>query len=168
MRRPGVALTIAVGWVGVVTGHVAACFLAYPSAEARHVHLALSGHSWVGVAAVSLLAVVPIIMLSVGARALSGEVHFTFLDTGAAPIEVEGEPSIVAWQEGRDPQALPAEFLYVGHYHGLARLAPAIGGSTAPRPAATCRWPGASRRPCPAERRSGRPAEHPVGHRRED
>jgi len=72
VRRPGIALTIATGWVGVVAGHLAACFLAYPSAEARHVHLVLSGHSWVGVAAASLLAVVPIILLSVGVRALSG------------------------------------------------------------------------------------------------
>jgi hypothetical protein len=72
VRRPGIALTIATGWVGVVAGHLAACFLAYPSAEARHIHLALSGHSWVGVAAASLLAVVPIILLSVGARSLSG------------------------------------------------------------------------------------------------
>ena len=72
MRRPGFAITIATGWVGVVLGHLAACFLAYPSAEARHVHLAVSGHSWVGVAAASLLAVVPIILFSVGVRAVSG------------------------------------------------------------------------------------------------
>lgn len=67
MRR----VTIATAWVGVVAGHLVACFLAYPSAEARHLHLLLSGHSWMGIAAASLLAVVPIILLSVGARALS-------------------------------------------------------------------------------------------------
>lgn len=52
------------------------------------------------------------------------EVHFTFLDTGGAPIEVEGDPSIVAWREEQDPQALTAEFLDVGHYYGIARLGP--------------------------------------------
>lgn len=72
MRRPGVVVTIAAAWAGVVVGHLAACFLAYPSAEARHVHLAVSGHSWMGIAAASLSAVVPIILLSVGVRAVSG------------------------------------------------------------------------------------------------
>ncbi|MGH2737500.1 MAG: FixH family protein [Actinomycetota bacterium] len=50
------------------------------------------------------------------------EVHFTFLDTDGAPIEVEGDPSIVAWEEGQDPQPLGPEFLDVGHYYGIARL----------------------------------------------
>jgi copper transport protein len=50
------------------------------------------------------------------------EVHFTFLDTEGAPIEVEGEPSIVAWREGEEPQALSPEFLDVGHYYGEAQL----------------------------------------------
>ena len=72
MRRHGVLVTIAAAWAGVVVGHLAACFLAYPSAEARHVHLAMSGHSWVGLAAASLSAVVPIILLSIGVRAVSG------------------------------------------------------------------------------------------------
>jgi hypothetical protein len=71
VRRPGIVLTFATAWVGVVAGHLAACFLAYPSAEARHVHLAVSGHSWVGVAAASLLAVIPIILLGAGIRAVS-------------------------------------------------------------------------------------------------
>jgi hypothetical protein len=52
------------------------------------------------------------------------EVHFTFLDTEGAPIEVEGDPSILAWQEGQDPQVLAPEFLDVGHYFGVARLGP--------------------------------------------
>lgn len=72
MRRSGLILTIACAWVGVVAGHLAACFLAYPSAEARHVHLAVSGHSWVGMAAASLSAAVPIILLSAGVRAVTG------------------------------------------------------------------------------------------------
>lgn len=52
------------------------------------------------------------------------EVHFTFLDTEGFPIEVEGNPSMVAWLEGQDPQALAPEFLDVGHYYGIARLGP--------------------------------------------
>lgn len=52
------------------------------------------------------------------------EVHFTFLDTEGAPIEVEGDPSIVAWQDGQDPQVLAPEFLDVGHYFGIAELGP--------------------------------------------
>jgi copper transport protein len=54
-----------------------------------------------------------------GSRA---EVHFTFLDVEGRPIEVEGEPSIIAWQEGEDPLTLSPEFLDVGHYYGQARL----------------------------------------------
>ena len=52
------------------------------------------------------------------------EVHFTFLDIEGAPIEVEGDPSILAWQEGQDPQALSPEFLDTGHYYGVAELGP--------------------------------------------
>jgi len=50
------------------------------------------------------------------------EVHFTFLDSGGTPIDVEGDPSIIAWQEGQDPQVLAPEFLDVGHYYGIARV----------------------------------------------
>jgi copper transport protein len=50
------------------------------------------------------------------------EVHFTFLDSGGTPIDVEGDPSIIAWQEDQDPQVLAPEFLDVGHYYGIARV----------------------------------------------
>ncbi|MGH2767098.1 MAG: FixH family protein, partial [Actinomycetota bacterium] len=50
------------------------------------------------------------------------EVHFTFLDAEGAPIEVDDEPSMIAWQEGEDPEVLVPEFLDVGHYYGVARL----------------------------------------------
>jgi uncharacterized membrane protein len=52
------------------------------------------------------------------------EVHFTFLDTEGAPVEVEGDPSIVASQEGQEPQVLAPEFLDVGHYFSVAELGP--------------------------------------------
>jgi hypothetical protein len=70
VRRPGVVLTIAIAWVGVVAGHLAAYLLTYPSQSVRHVHLALTGHSWLGLARGSLLAVVPVIVLAVAVRAL--------------------------------------------------------------------------------------------------
>lgn len=50
------------------------------------------------------------------------EVHFTFLDVEGAPIELEEDPSIVAWREGEGPQVLAAEFLDTGHYYGVASL----------------------------------------------
>ena len=52
------------------------------------------------------------------------EAHFTFLDTEGAPVEVEGDPSIVASQEGQEPQVLAPEFLDVGHYFSVAELGP--------------------------------------------
>ena len=73
MRRPGIVLTIATAWVGVVAGHVVAYLLGYPSAGPRHDHLAVTGHSWVGVATASLLAVVPVVLLAVAIRAVRSE-----------------------------------------------------------------------------------------------
>lgn len=58
-------LTAGTAWIGVVLGHVAACFLAYPEATARAAHLHESGHIWVTLAVPSLLAVVPVVLLSV-------------------------------------------------------------------------------------------------------
>jgi hypothetical protein len=70
VRRPGIVLTIAIAWVGVVAGHLAAYLLTYPSQSVRHVHLALTGHSWLGLARGSLLAVVPVVVLAVAVRAI--------------------------------------------------------------------------------------------------
>jgi hypothetical protein len=73
VRRPGIAITIATSWVGVVAGHFVAYVLAYPMAGPRHAHLAVTGHSWVGLATVSLLAVVPVVLLAVAVRAVRSE-----------------------------------------------------------------------------------------------
>ncbi len=70
MRRPGTFLTIAIAWTAVVLGHLVAYLLTYPSQGARHLHLAVTGHSWMGLAAASILAVVPVILLTVGIRSL--------------------------------------------------------------------------------------------------
>ncbi len=73
MRRPGIVLTVATAWIGVVAGHIVAYLLGYPSAGPRHAHLAVTGHSWVGLATASLLAVVPVVLLAVAVRAVRSE-----------------------------------------------------------------------------------------------
>ncbi|MGH2692053.1 MAG: hypothetical protein ACRDHM_06080 [Actinomycetota bacterium] len=70
MRRPGILLTIAIAWTAVVLGHLVAYLLTYPSQGFRHLHLAVTGHSWLGLAAASMLAVIPVILLTVGVRSL--------------------------------------------------------------------------------------------------
>jgi hypothetical protein len=70
VRRPGIVPTIGTAWVGVVVGHIVAYLLGYPSAGPRHDHLVVTGHSWFGVATASLLAVVPVVMLTVAVRAI--------------------------------------------------------------------------------------------------
>ena len=70
MRKPGALLVASVAWVGVVLGHLTAYLVAYPVEGPRHAHLALTGHSWVGMAGVSALAVVPVVLVAVGIRAL--------------------------------------------------------------------------------------------------
>jgi hypothetical protein len=70
VKRPGVLLTVAIAWVGVVLGHLAAYLLAYPTQGARHLHLALTGHTWTGLATASLLAVIPVILLTFVLRSI--------------------------------------------------------------------------------------------------
>ena len=72
MKRPGILLTTAIAWVGVVLGHLLAYLLTYPAQGSRHLHLALTGHSWTGLATGSLLAVIPVILLAVGVRSYRG------------------------------------------------------------------------------------------------
>lgn len=73
MRRSAILLSVAVAWVGVVSGHVVAYLLGYPSAGPRHAHLAVTGHSWTGLATASLLAVIPVVLLAVAVLAVRGE-----------------------------------------------------------------------------------------------
>jgi hypothetical protein len=67
--KPGRLLVTAVAWVGVVLGHVTAYLLAYPVEGQRHVHLAETGHTWLGVGEASLVALVPVVLLAVVIRA---------------------------------------------------------------------------------------------------
>jgi len=70
VRLPGILLTAAIAWVGVVIGHLAAYVLTYPAQGLRHIHLDLSGHSWAGLATASLFAALPVILFTVGVRSL--------------------------------------------------------------------------------------------------
>jgi hypothetical protein len=70
VRRPGIVLTIALAWVGVVAGHLVAYLLTYPTQSVRHVHLELTGHSWMGLARGSLLGAIPVVVLAVVVLAL--------------------------------------------------------------------------------------------------
>jgi hypothetical protein len=70
VRKPGALLVTSVAWVGVVLGHLTAYLVAYPIEGPRHDHLEMTGHSWVGLAAVSALAIVPVVFLVVAFRAL--------------------------------------------------------------------------------------------------
>jgi hypothetical protein len=70
VRKPGGLLVASVAWVCVVLGHLTAYLVAYPIEGPRHDHLALTGHSWVGVAAASALAIVPVVLVAVAVRAL--------------------------------------------------------------------------------------------------
>jgi hypothetical protein len=73
VRRPGILITVTTAWIGVVAGHIVAYLLGYPGAGPRHAHLAVTGHSWVGLATASLLAVVPVVLLAVAVRAVRTE-----------------------------------------------------------------------------------------------
>jgi hypothetical protein len=63
-------LTVAIAWVGVVVGHLAAYLLTYPNQAIRHVHLTITGHTWLGLAMASLVALIPVVALSVVVRAV--------------------------------------------------------------------------------------------------
>lgn len=63
-------LTALVAWVGVVAGHLVAYLLTYPSQGVRHVHLSVTGHSWLGLATASLLAAIPVVLLVAAVRSV--------------------------------------------------------------------------------------------------
>ena len=77
MRRPRLALTATLAWVGVVVGHLAAYILTYPSQGIRHVHLDITGHEWLGLGTASVLAAIPVILLITAVRSVRSEVSWT-------------------------------------------------------------------------------------------
>lgn len=69
MRRSGPLVLALTAWIGLILGHVVAYALAYPWGTARHAHLLLTGHGWMGPALFSLSAAAPIVLAAAAARA---------------------------------------------------------------------------------------------------
>ena len=77
MRRPRIALTALLAWIGVVVGHLVAYLLTYPHQDSRHVHLDISGHEWLSLGTASLLAAIPVVLLMVALRSVRSGVPWT-------------------------------------------------------------------------------------------
>jgi hypothetical protein len=60
------ALTV---WTGLVLGHLLTYVVAYPDSRTRHLHLALTGHGWMELAAASLVAAIPAVLVLQAIRA---------------------------------------------------------------------------------------------------
>jgi hypothetical protein len=60
------ALTV---WTGLILGHILAYVVAYPDGRVRHLHLGLTGHGWMGLAAASLVAAIPAVLVLQAIRA---------------------------------------------------------------------------------------------------
>jgi hypothetical protein len=73
VRRPGIVLTALIAWIGVVLGHLAAYLLTYPNQGLRHIHLAVTGHSWLGLATASALAAIPVVVLVAAIRSVRSD-----------------------------------------------------------------------------------------------
>jgi hypothetical protein len=59
-------------WAGLVLGHLLAYWLAYPRDAARRIHLTETGHGWLDIVALSLLAVIPAVLVLTAVRAVQG------------------------------------------------------------------------------------------------
>jgi hypothetical protein len=103
-RRDGV-IAAGTAWAGLVLGHLLAYALAYPEKGARRAHLAATGHGWLDLVSLSLLAVIPAVLL---------------LTTASA---IRGRPAVTAWSRLAALQ-VPA-FLLIE----LAERGSAIGGA---------------------------------------
>jgi hypothetical protein len=70
-RRDGV-IAAGTAWAGLVLGHLLAYGLAYPAEVARRAHLTETGHGWLDIVALSLLAVIPAVLVLTAVRAVHG------------------------------------------------------------------------------------------------
>jgi hypothetical protein len=70
-RRDGL-IAAGAAWAGLVLGHLLAYALAYPDPAGRRAHLAGTGHGWLDLVTLSLLAVVPAVLALTAIRALRG------------------------------------------------------------------------------------------------
>jgi hypothetical protein len=68
-RRDGL-IAAGTAWAGLVLGHLLAYALAYPGQATRRAHLAGTGHGWLDVVTLSLLAVVPAVIALTVVRSL--------------------------------------------------------------------------------------------------
>jgi hypothetical protein len=71
VRRRDALIAAGTAWAGLVLGHLLAYALAYPGEAARRSHLAGTGHGWLDVVTLSLLAVVPAVLALTAIRSLS-------------------------------------------------------------------------------------------------
>ena len=71
MTRRGV-IAAGTAWGGVVLGHLLAYGLAYPEEGARRAHLAATGHGWLDLATLSLLALIPAVLILASFSGLRG------------------------------------------------------------------------------------------------
>jgi hypothetical protein len=71
VRRRDALIAAGTAWAGLVLGHLLAYTLAYPGEAARRSHLAGTGHGWLDVVTLSLLAVVPAVLALTAIRSLS-------------------------------------------------------------------------------------------------
>jgi hypothetical protein len=68
-RRDGL-IAAGTAWAGLVLGHLLAYALAYPGEASRRAHLAGTGHGWLDVVTLSLMAVVPAVLALTAIRSL--------------------------------------------------------------------------------------------------
>jgi hypothetical protein len=71
-RRDGL-IAAGTAWAGLVVGHLLAYALAYPGEAVRRSHLAGTGHGWLDVVTLSLMAVVPAVLALTAVRSLRGD-----------------------------------------------------------------------------------------------
>jgi hypothetical protein len=71
VARRGV-IAAGTAWAGLVLGHLLAYAVAYPDDGIRQAHLAATGHGWLDLVTLSLLAVIPAVVVLTSASALRG------------------------------------------------------------------------------------------------
>ena len=72
MRRRDGLIAAGAAWAGLVLGHLLAYALAYPGEASRRSHLAGTGHGWLDLVTLSLMAVVPAVLALTAVRSLRG------------------------------------------------------------------------------------------------
>jgi hypothetical protein len=69
VSRRDTALAALTAWTAMILGHLLAYVVAYPDDRTRHLHLALTGHAWMGLAVASLAATIPALLVLQAIRA---------------------------------------------------------------------------------------------------